>query len=106
MANRASIGLAVVLTAASTGMVLAQGSTSTGQTMPDSNMAPPAGNTGEANNGIGHQGGLTGNAGTHSSTVKGAAAAAAITTSPKPASQSHNDPAVEKDPSQGGGQQR
>ncbi len=106
MRNAACIGLAVIALAAATGGVLAQGSASTGQSLPDSNMASPSGNTGGANNGIGHQGSLTGDAGSHSSTVTGAAAAARIPTNPKTADRPHNDPAVENDPSQGGGKQQ
>lgn len=76
--------------------VLAQGQ------VPDSNMAKPSGNTGSANNGIGQQGSLTGNAGSHSSTVTGPGAAAQIATSPKPANSSSGDPQLEGDPTQGG----
>lgn len=84
------------------GTVLAQGSASTGHPLPDSNMGKPSGNSGDANNGIGHQGSLTGNNGSHSSTVTGKAAAAQIVTSPKAPTGDRNNPKVEDDPAQGG----
>jgi hypothetical protein len=98
MENRFCIGLAIIILLGEPGAALAQ-------SVPDSNMARPSGNTGGADNGIGQQGRLTGDAGSHSSTVKGAAAAAQIPINPKPANASHDDPQVEKDPSQGGTQQ-
>jgi hypothetical protein len=55
-----------------------------------------------ASNGIGHQGSLTGNAGSHSSTMKGPAAAAAIPTSPASSNRSGKAATVESDPAQGG----
>ena len=100
MKTRFCIGLAVIILLGGTEAALAQG-----PSVPDSNMARPSGNTGGADNGIGQQGRLTGNDGSHASTVKGAAAAAQIPINPKPANSSHNDPQVEKDPSQGGTQQ-
>ena len=98
MRNGVCIGLAVIILMGDTGAALAQ-------LVPDSNMARPSGNTGSADNGIGQQGRLTGNDGSHSSTVTGPAAAAQILISPKPANPAHNDPQLEKDPSQGGTQQ-
>jgi hypothetical protein len=57
-------------------------------------------------NGIGHEGSLTADAGHHASTVKGAAAASRIPISPKPTTTPSNNPHLENDPTQGGGQQR
>jgi hypothetical protein len=105
MGNEARIGLTVALLLNSTAAGLAQGSTSTGQSIPDSNMAAPSGNTGGANNGIGQQGSLTANNGSHASTATGSAAAAQIPISPKSSTQSRNDPRVENEPALGGGQQ-
>ncbi len=105
MRREACIGLAILGLLGGAGEAAAQGSASSGQSVPDSNMARPSGNTGGADNGIGQQGRLTGNNGSHSSTATGAAAAAQIPVNPKPANPSHNDPQVEKDPSQGGSQQ-
>jgi hypothetical protein len=86
------------------GPAFAQGSASTGQAVPDSNMATPSGNRGGANNGIGHEGSLTAHNGSHSSTVEGAAAAAQIPISPQPPTDPGN-PKVENEPALGGGQQ-
>ncbi len=97
MRNRFCIGLAVTILLGEMGAARAQ-------SVPDSNMARPSGNTGRADSAIGQQGRLTGNAGSHSSTVTGPAAAAQIPINPKPANASHNDPQLEKDPSQGGTQ--
>ena len=105
MKNGFCIGLAVIVLLGHAGEALAQGSASTGQSVPDSNMDRPSGNVGGASNGIGQQGRLTDDHGSHSSTVTGAAAAAQIQINPKPANTSHNDPQVEKDPAQGGSQQ-
>ena len=106
MTRRVSIGFVVIVLLWGARAGWAQGSASSGQSMPDSNMAAPSGNTGAANNGVGHQGGLTDNAGSHSSTVTGPAAAAQIPTHPKPpAGPSGNNPRVENDPVQGGGAQ-
>jgi hypothetical protein len=84
----------------------AQGSASTGHVMPDSNMAPPSGNTGAANNGIGDQGSLHADPGSHASTVTGAAGAAQIPTSPQPSASAKANPKVENEPALGGGQQK
>ena len=106
MASRMRMGFVVMVLLCGARAGWAQGSASSGQSMPDSNMAAPSGNTGAANNGIGHQGGLTANAGSHSSTVTGPAAAAQIPTHPKPPSDaSRNNPRLENDPVQGGGAQ-
>ena len=99
-----TIGSAAIMLLSLAGAAAAQGSASTGQSVPDSNMSRPSGNTDGASNGTGEQCRLTGNNGSHSSTVTGPAAAAQIVTSPKPANGSHNDPQVEKDPAQGGSQ--
>jgi hypothetical protein len=84
MEGRFCLGLAVIILLGNTAAAL-------GQSVPDS--------------GIGQQGRLTGNDGSHASTVKGPVAAAKIPVNPKPANASHNDPKLEKDPSQGGTQQ-
>jgi len=76
------------------------------QTVPDSNMGRPTGDTGAADNGIGHQGALRSDAGTHASTVVGAAAAARIPISPRSAPASGHDQKLENEPALGGGQQK
>ncbi len=105
MGYQARIGLIVALLFSGTAVALAQGSASAGQSIPDSNMAAPSGNTGGANNGIGQQGSLTANNGDHASTATGPAAAAQIPISPKPPTQSRNDPKLENEPALGGGNQ-
>jgi hypothetical protein len=89
MGSKATIGLAVVLLLSGTSVVVAQGSAGTGA----------------ANNGIGQQGSLTANNGTHASTSKGPAAAARIPISPRPTTPSRNDPKIENEPALGGGNQ-
>ena len=103
MLNVTGIGLTVALLVGGAGMAAAQGSASTGNPMPDSNMGRPSGHAGAANNGIGNQGSLTGNAGSHwIRRSPGRGRRRRIPVDPKPATGSPNDPKLEEDPAQGG----
>jgi hypothetical protein len=94
-----NVVLLAALLAAGPAIVLAQ------PAVPDSTMGGVTVRARQASNGIGTEGILGGDAGSHGSTLSGPAAAAQIPVRPKPAAKSGNDPQLEGDPALGGGQQ-